>query len=60
MRISPEHARLKLEERRARLVRLLELGAPEIVIAEERRMIAAAIYAVETGELRPAGERSKT
>ena len=51
IRITTEQARAKLAERRTRLARFIELDAPEVIIAEEQRMIRDAIYAVETGEL---------
>lgn len=62
MRVSPEEARRKLAERRARLARFIEIDAPDIIIREERRMIADAIYALETGEwpVRPEEGRSTT
>lgn len=49
--VTKELARAKLEERRARLARLIELEAPELIIDAERRMVRAAVYAVETGVL---------
>lgn len=52
IRITTEQARAKLAERRTRLAKLIELDAPEAIIAENQRMVRDAIYAVETGELR--------
>jgi len=51
-KISPEDARKRLENRRARLARLIELDAPPFLIEKERELIADAIYALETGQLR--------
>jgi len=38
-----------LAERRARLVSLTNLQAPEIIIENEKKLIANAIYELETG-----------
>ncbi len=52
MRISREDAQLRYDIRTARLARLIELDAPDCVIAKERQLIADAVYAMETGEVR--------
>lgn len=48
-RVSPELARQKLSERRERLKAFLRLEAPQVFIDAERRLIANAIYELETG-----------
>jgi len=48
-KVSPQVARYRLAERRARLTRLTDLQAPEIIIENEKKLIANAIYELETG-----------
>lgn len=53
MRVTREYAMRKLEERKVRLARFLELKGPEVIIEQERRLVREAIYMLETGELPP-------
>jgi DNA-directed RNA polymerase subunit K/omega len=48
-KVSPEVARYRLSERRARLAKFLEINAPSIIVENERRLISNAIYELETG-----------
>lgn len=47
--IAPEEARFRLSRRRERLVRLLDLNAPDQIIEKERELISDALYELETG-----------